>query len=197
MGRPHLVNSLGVVLKDSEARLVMGPMVLNRWQRRWPLEYENLSLAEDFLQPGDYVFKDDAKAGYHHIPIHPDYWKYLVVEWQGKYYYFKFLPFGLSSACYVYTQFQLVANRVLRLYGAEMLQYIDDSLTASRTAHLARYRAYERLLMGAALGIFFSDKSNFLPSQITTILGMDITTIATDPEFPGQYFVCFSVPQKR
>ncbi|KAH7617078.1 hypothetical protein NADE_006864 [Nannochloris sp. 'desiccata'] len=89
MGRPHLVNSLGVVLKDSEARLVMGPMVLNRWQRRWPLEYENLSLAEDFLQPGDYVFKDDAKAGYHHIPIHPDYWKYLVVEWQGKYYYFK------------------------------------------------------------------------------------------------------------
>lgn len=197
MGTPHLVNSLGVVCKDGEFRLVMGPMVLNRWQKRFPFGYETVSLAEAFLQPGDYMFKDDAKAGYHHIPIHPDYWKYLVVYWNGKYYYFKFLPFGLASACHVYTQFQLVANRVLRLHGEEMLQYIDDALHTARTLPIARHHAYTRLLMGAALGIFFSDKSSFPPTQATSILGLDITTVATDPEFPGQHFVCFSIPQRR
>jgi len=197
MGRPHLVNSLGVVLKDAEARLVMGPMLLNRWQNRRPVSYENLSLVEAFLQPGDFMIKDDAKAGYHHIPIAPECWKYLVVAWQGKYYYFRFLPFGLATACHVYTQFQLVANRVLRIYGAEMMQYIDDALHAARSEYAARYRSYVRLLMGSALGIYFSDKSIFSPTRQLSILGMDVTTVATDPEFPGQYFVCFSVPQKR
>ena len=197
MGKPHLVNPLGVAFKDSEARLVMGPMVLNRWQKRRPVTYETLSLAEAFLQPGDFMIKDDAKAGYHHIPIHPRYWKYLVVSWNGKFYYFRFLPFGLATACHVYTQFQLVANRVLRMHGAEMLQYIDDAWHTSRTESIALYRSYVRLLMGAALGIFFSDKSNFYPTQQLTILGLDVTTIATDPEFPGQFFVCFSVPQRR
>lgn len=197
MGKPHLINALGVAFKDSDARLVMGPMVLNRWQRRRPVVYETLSLAESFLQPGDFMTKDDAKAGYHHIPIHSEYWKYLVVSWQGKHYYFRFLPFGLATACGVYTQFQLVANRVLRMHGAEMLQYIDDALNASRTKELALFRSHIRLLMGAALGIFYSNKSDFFPTQQTSILGIDINTVATDPEFPGRYFVCFSVPKRR
>ena len=197
MGEPHSVNALGVFLKEGKSRLVMGPMVLNRWQQRCPVTYETLSLAEAFLQPGDFMVKDDAKAGYHHMPIHPEFWKYLVVAWQGKRYFYKFLPFGLATACGVYTQFQLVANRVLRLFGAQLAQYIDDAVHAARTQQRGRYVSLGRLLMGAALGIFFSEKSLLFPTQQLPMLGMEIYTIAADEEFPHRQFVCFSTPQKR
>ena len=39
---------------------------------------------EDYMQPGDWLWKWDAKAGYHMLFIHPSCWKYLCFSWKGK-----------------------------------------------------------------------------------------------------------------
>ena len=51
----------------------------------------------------------DLKSGYHHVDIHTDCWPYLgfsqVVQKVCRFYMFTVLPFGLSTARYVFTKF--------------------------------------------------------------------------------------------
>ena len=58
----------------------------------------------------DSYFKTfDLTSGYHHIEIHPEHCKFLGFEWTVKdgctrYFQFCVLPYGLASACYVFTK---------------------------------------------------------------------------------------------
>ena len=62
---------------------------------------EDLSVATQIFDKGNYFFKFDPKSGYHHIEIFPEHRKYLAFVWHfgtGRFRYFQFcvLPFGLS-----------------------------------------------------------------------------------------------------
>ena len=51
----------------------------------------------------------DLKSGYHHVDINQDCWPYLGFSWYGpwqhrQFFMFQVLPFGLSTACYVFTK---------------------------------------------------------------------------------------------
>jgi len=52
----------------------------------------------------------DLKRGYHHIEIHPDHLRFLAFAWKFpgeasiRYFVFTVLPFGLSSAPYIFTK---------------------------------------------------------------------------------------------
>ena len=56
---------------------------------------------------GDHMFTFDTKSGYHHVDIHEQYWDYLGFSWgmgsAQQYYVFCVLPFGLVTACFVFT----------------------------------------------------------------------------------------------
>ena len=42
--------------------------------------------------------KTDTEAAFRQYPVHPDDWELLGMQWRGKYYFDKLLPFGLCSA---------------------------------------------------------------------------------------------------
>ena len=54
------------------------------------------------------MFSFDLKSGYHHIDIFPDHRKFLRFAWKidgvTRYFSFQVLPFGLSSAPYIFTK---------------------------------------------------------------------------------------------
>ena len=54
------------------------------------------------------MFTFDLKSGYHHVDIHEDFQTYLGFSWgegaSRRFYVFRVLPFGLASACYVFTK---------------------------------------------------------------------------------------------
>ena len=58
------------------------------------------------VPPGSpcWMSKTDMKAGWHHVRIHESLEKYCCIEWQGIIYYYRVLPFGLSSAPYCFNQ---------------------------------------------------------------------------------------------
>ena len=41
--------------------------------------------------------KTDREAAFCQYPVHPDDWELLGMQWTGKYYFDKILPFGLGS----------------------------------------------------------------------------------------------------
>ena len=69
-------------------------------------KYKGLELVPTLFNSGDFFTTFDLKSGYHHVDIHEDSWPYLGFSWNygpdRKGYTFLVLPFGLSTACYVF-----------------------------------------------------------------------------------------------
>ena len=88
---------------------------------------EELHSARSFLRRLHYIMKLDLKDAYHAFLIYPDS-KYLLFQFKGKTYEFRYNPFGLSLAPQVFT-------RILRLFVAKLRSeeirtviYLDDLL---------------------------------------------------------------------
>jgi hypothetical protein len=96
-------------------------------------KYEDWSVAEQVVQPGCWFFNWDFTSGYHHISINPLQCKYLgfSFHWPGvghRYFEFTQLPFGLNSACYLFTKLTRPLIKYWRLQGLNVFIYIDDGL---------------------------------------------------------------------
>ena len=102
---PHVSSPLSVVENSSgKKRLVVNLRHLNRFLWKQKFKYEDLRVAMPLLGKDDFLFSFDLKSGYHHVDICREHWKYLGFSWGGQYYVFTVLPFGLSSACYIFTK---------------------------------------------------------------------------------------------
>ena len=87
----------------------------------------------------DYLFTFDLKSGYHHVDIAEEHYKYLGFVWHGRFNIFTVLPFGLSSACYMFTKLLRPIVRYRWARGLRILVYLDDGLCATA----GRQRALE------------------------------------------------------
>ena len=104
---PHCINPL-TVASSSKLRLVIDLRNVNKYVLKQKFKYDNLKIVSEMFEENDYFFTLDLKSGYHHVPINLEHQKYLGFSWEieGKTKYFKFLvlPFGLSSACFLFTK---------------------------------------------------------------------------------------------
>ena len=82
------------------------------------------------------MFTFDLKSGYHHVDIHREHWKYLDFAWgQGpttKYYVFCVLPFGLTTAPYLFTKLLRPLVKHWRGQGIRVIIYLDDGIVAAK-----------------------------------------------------------------
>lgn len=76
------------------------------------------------------MIKFDLKSGYHHLEINITYQKYLGFAWRvdgiEKYFVFTVLPFGLSSAPYLFTKLMREIVRYWRSLAYPIVIYLDD-----------------------------------------------------------------------
>lgn len=80
------------------------------------------------FQPNDLMTKLDIKDAYLAVTVDKHHRKYLRFEFRHKYYEFKRLPFGLSSAPYVFTKLMKPFLCYLRNKKIRVIIYIDDIL---------------------------------------------------------------------
>ena len=85
-------------------RLVVNLRHVNGFLWKQKFKYEDLRLATAMFEKGEWMFSFDVKSGYHHVDVAQQHRKYLGFEWGGVTYTFVVLPFGLSSAPYVFTK---------------------------------------------------------------------------------------------
>ena len=122
--------------KEGKLRLVLNLRHLNQYLRKDHFKYEDLRTALLFLNKEDFLIKFDLKSGYHHVDIFEPHQSYLGFSWdQGglpKYFKFKVLPFGLSSACYAFTKLLRPLIRYWRAQGLRAVLYLDDGIVAAK-----------------------------------------------------------------
>ena len=156
-------------------RFIVAACFVNDYVVNPKFTYETLDAVATVLQQGDWMGKVDAASGYHSIPLHQDYWKYLGFSWEGKYYCFKVLVMGLCSAPFVYTMIMRQLTKFWRGLGVFLHQYLDD--TWWRSATVKHWLFSAKLIIqtlydcGFWLGL---DKCGLIPMQLIEQVGVMI-----------------------
>ena len=114
--------------KDGGQRPVINLKALNQFVNTEHFKMEGIHTVKDLLRHGDWLAKVDLKDAYFVIPIDPTHRRYLRCQVLGKIYQFTCLPFGLSSALWVFTKTLKPVLALLREMGMRLVAYIDDIL---------------------------------------------------------------------
>ncbi len=176
----RLSSPLGVVVTPSKMRLVVNFRHLNSFCQIDKVRFEGYETLQHMVQRGDYLTKVDIKAAYHAASMHASAWPYLGIEWAGRHYSFRALPFGLSVAPGAFTKIVRPLIGWLRARGHRVLAYLDDFIVLASSPEQARAstRALTELLerVGFVLAL---DKCVLEPVQRLTFLGFEIDTICS------------------
>ena len=178
---PHCCNPLTGAGTD-KLRLVLDLRHVNKFLQKRSFRYENLKTVEKIFEQDFHFATFDLKSGYHHIAINKDDVMFLGFAWEfnGNVRYFVFLvmPFGLSTASYVFTKMLRPLVKKWRGEGVRCAVYIDDGIFGSLAK---RDTAYQCLriredLEGAGYTLN-EEKSNLYPMQVGRWLGFIIDTV--------------------
>ena len=179
---PFCVNPLTVAENAEKLRLVLDLGHVNAFLAIPRCKYEDLRNFSDMVQEGDYAVKFDLTSGYHHIEIHEQHRKFLGFKWfyrnKERYFVFEVLPFGLSSACHVFTKVMRAFIKKWRgAFGLRTIIYIDDGICVEKSFK-ACSKAGKLLLSDLKNAGFIVNlkKSIWIPTKRIQFLGFAVDT---------------------
>ena len=91
-------------------RVILNLKILNSYILKTSFRLEGVDTIINMLRPGDYFISIDLRDAYLMLLIHPDFWKYLCFDWEGKRFFYRCMPFGMTSSPHTFTK---VFKRVL------------------------------------------------------------------------------------
>ena len=172
--QPCFTSHLFTVPKPSgERRLIINLSQLNLYIRAVSFKMSNHNSFRRILPRGSFMATIDIRDAYLHVPVDPAYRKFLAFTQGTRLFFFKVLPFGLSTAPYIFSRVLSHPLEILRREGIGILGYLDDLIlwAPSALALEANVRRTTSLLQG--LGFVLNwEKSSLLPTQDTVWLGV-------------------------
>ena len=173
--------------KDGGQRPVINLKALNGFVRPEHFKMEGIPTLKDIVKPGDWMAKVDLKDAYFTIPIHSNQRKYLRFVVAQETYEFNCLPFGLSSAPWVFTKTLKPVAALLREAGVRMIVYIDDILILAETKEKVQEQAEALVYLLECLGFIINQKKSVLtPAQTMDFLGLTVDTVLMQLRLPGE-----------
>ena len=85
----------------------------------------------EFITNNSFCFQFDVVSAYHHVKFVLPHTDFLAFSWKCgniKWYKFLVLPFGPSSAFYIFTKITRPLIKKWRGGGKQVLMYLDDGL---------------------------------------------------------------------
>jgi hypothetical protein len=167
------VSPIGVVpKKNGKKRMIMDLRFVNTFIATPQFKLETITTATKQLKPMDQMIKIDLKDGYFHIPIHKSHQTFLGFQWNGMFFKYKALPFGLSIAPFWFTKFLRPIVQFLRTRGFRMVSYVDDFLFLLRGKNI-EIKIKEILKTFRRFGLSINlEKSSLSPSTQMEFLGL-------------------------
>ncbi|PIO58674.1 reverse transcriptase [Teladorsagia circumcincta] len=171
--------------KDGGTRTVINLRPLNKFIKHYHFKLESIHMIRDLLERNDFMAKIDMKDAYFSVPIHSECRKYLAFCCGGKLFQFTALPFGLSSAPYVYTRLMRVIASQLRRRGIRLIVYLDDWLLIDKEKAPLVSKINLIILLFKKLGLTINEtKSQLEPSQTIEFLGITINSTSYELHVP-------------
>ena len=179
---PVVVNPLTVSVQSSgKKRLILDLRYVNHHIWKTKIHFEDWAVALQYFRKNHFMFSFDLKSGYHHIDIYPEHCKYLSFAWDfgsgSRYFSFQVLPFGLSSAPFIFTKCLRPLVKHWRNKGFFIVVYLDDGwcIAPSLSACDLISQTVKSDLLKAGL-VANHEKSVWTPSQELDWLGLSWNT---------------------
>ena len=203
---PFRTSGLGVVPKKSGGhRLIVhlssppGASVNDFISRDdFSLQYITVDTVISHLQTagiGALMFKVDLKHAFRLVPVHPDDWPLLGMEFDGQYYVDKVLPFGLRSSPKLFNRLADALCWIMRnCYGVSTLEhYLDDYIgvcppSPTPLSSTGAIQMSTVLQVFDNLGVPIADGADKVvgPSSCITVLGIEIDSAAQEMRLPPE-----------
>ena len=134
----------------------------------------SLDKALHLLLPGDFQATFDLKSAFHHVLIHPDHRKFLgfcIPDESGRdrYYVFRVLPFGLSTAVQLLARMTKPICIFLANEGIRLSIYIDDGWILALLREVAAQHLRRTFEVLAQAGFIVSTSKSDTPSDVSQI----------------------------
>ena len=173
--------------KDGGHRPIINLKKLNQFVKPQHFKMESINMLKDILKRGDYMTKVDLKDAYFMVPLRDKHRNLTRFTWKGSTFQFNCLPFGLSSAPWVFTKITRPIMTVLRSMGLRTIMYIDDILILAESETQAREHTAALIFLLENVGMVINHpKSQTTPSQVIEFLGFIIDSTTMELKLPGE-----------
>ena len=153
-------------------RMIIDLSDLNEFISKNHFKMDHLEVATQMLFPGAWLASIDLKEAYYAIPIAEEDQKFLCFQWKERYFKFKCMPFGLSSAPWIFTKTLKPIFSKFHDAGFEGFGYIDDSFIIGESKEECALAISYLTDLFVRLGFRINvEKSVLQPSQKLTFLG--------------------------
>ena len=160
---------------NGKFRMIIDLSDLNEHLDKVHFKMDHLDQALDLIMPNSYFASIDLRDAYYSVPIWQPHQKYLSFQWEGEYFSFKVLPFGLTSAPRIFTKLLKPVFSTLRERGVSCLGYIDDCLVVADTFSQCQNHVNSMKNLLVQLGFSINEeKSSFVPNRKITFLGYEL-----------------------
>ena len=125
------------------------------------------------LQVGEVTTSIDLADAYLHIPVDPEFQRYLRIAVGNQVWQFQAMPFGLNLAPRAFTQLLTPVAAALRAQGIKIHRYLDDWLIRSPSIQAAQAHTQQVLNLFQRLGLLVRlEKSDLEPKATFVFLGL-------------------------
>jgi hypothetical protein len=176
---PSIVHPLHVVTKDGrKQRLVLDlSKNLNQFIPQIPFRYQSLSDAVSMASPGCWFAKIDISNCFLSFPVSRRCRDYLNFEFEGVFYRFDSMPFGLSAAPGINELLLAVVDFEFKRRGIRHIRYCDDFLIMHNTQAGCRKNLSLALSILREFGLVPKDSKTVGPARRLEFLGVGIDSV--------------------
>ena len=181
VSKPQCVSPIKCVPKKardggSKLRLIIDLRRVNECVQSPTFKYEDVNIVLDQIQQSDELISVDLKNGFQHVLVNTDYRCLLGFKWNGIYYRFRVLPFGLSCSPYFFCKIlRSIANH-LRSLQLRVCFYMDDILLMASAEKMVEHSNLLLLTLQRLGWQVNWEKSQLQPTQQICYIGYKIST---------------------
>lgn len=162
--------------KGGKYRLIVDLRLINQSCDPPKFQYEDINTVIEYVQPHDLLITLDIKNGFHHIPVALDHQQYLGISYQGRYFVWQVLPFGLSASPYFFCKTVRPVVKYLRMRGVRIASYVDDFMLLAEKQCI---QSHKDLFLDTLVNLGWvinHEKSSLLPEVTKNYIGYKVTT---------------------
>jgi hypothetical protein len=121
-----------ILKKNGKFQLIINMRYLNSHLVVPKFKMEGLETLSKMLKPEDQMFTVDLQDGYYYISMHKTALSYMMFEWEGQYYVYCMISFGLAISPLVFSKMMKSVISHLRQLGHRILAYLDNFIELAK-----------------------------------------------------------------
>lgn len=181
------IQPLHVIIKPSKKPRIVIDLSrnLNQYLQYTYFSYSNIDTAVSLSSLRCWYGKLDLSNCFLSFPLHPDVHRYFIFRFDGDYYQFVRMPFGLATAPLVCTQLLSVISFALTALDIIHVRYLDDFLIISHDQSTLQQQLSLARAEITKFGLVINNEKTEGPDQCITFLGIQLDSVSCTLSCPA------------